>query len=93
MGTFGIGPPLGGFPDAVTRTCLGNLSAYACLALFLSLRLFLDWLNCFTYTSCRENELLKHQLKRYVGVVQTMRRERGTSTSLSKEAAEGVVLS
>jgi sorting nexin-29 len=38
----------------------------------------------------RENELLKHQLKRYVGVVQTMRRERGSSTSLSKETAEAV---
>jgi sorting nexin-29 len=50
----------------------------------------LAYLSCFLYTSYRENELLKHQLKRYVGVVQTMRRERGSSTSLSKETAEAV---
>ncbi|XP_065846390.1 sorting nexin-29-like [Oscarella lobularis] len=37
---------------------------------------------------CRENELLKHQLKRYVGVVQTIRRER--SESLPKETLEAV---
>ncbi|XP_062507868.1 sorting nexin-29-like isoform X2 [Corticium candelabrum] len=36
----------------------------------------------------RENELLKHQLKRYVGVVQTMRRER--SSSLTKETADAL---
>eukprot|EP00118_Oscarella_pearsei_P010472 m.64486 g.64486 ORF g.64486 m.64486 type:complete len:234 (+) comp35253_c0_seq7:272-973(+) len=47
-----------------------------------------DELKAKVSSLCRENELLKHQLKRYVGVVQTIRRER--SEGLSKDTMEAV---